>query len=316
MRALVLSPSRGIRLDEVALNRPATECLIRVTYAGICGTDLQMLGGYADFNGTPGHEFVGVVEEGPPGEAQWRGKRVVGEINAGCGACDWCMRGVKEHCPVRTVLGIRGRPGAFAEYVTLPAVNLHEVPPGVGDHAAVFVEPIAAACRILEQLPITSSTRVAVIGDGRLGNLTAQVLRTRTSHVALFGRHAHKLAVARSVGIDARNNGTAARYDVVVEATGRPQGLTRAIEMVEPRGTIVLKSTCHGETTMPLWTIPVQEITVVGSRCGPFEPAIALLESGAVRTAPLVAHTFPIEEYEAAFTAARQQLKVLFTLHS
>jgi threonine dehydrogenase-like Zn-dependent dehydrogenase len=313
---LVLDGGR-MRLEDMALTRPAAECLIRVTYAGICGTDLQMLAGYADFSGTPGHEFVGVVEDAPSQDAHWIGKRVVGDINAGCGLCDWCRRGVKEHCPSRTVLGIRGRSGAFAEYLTLPAVNLHEVPASVDDRAAVFVEPVAAACRIFEQIDITPSTRVAVIGDGRLGNLTAQVLRTRTPHVTLFGRHEEKLRVAREMGIDARvGPDNAPRSDVVVEATGRPEGLARAIDLVEPRGTIVLKSTCHGDTTMPLWTIPVQEISVVGSRCGPFKPAIDLLTARAVETAPLVAQTFRLEEHERAFETARSQLKCLFTLRS
>ena len=317
MRALVLTGGRGIQLEDVTLKRPAAECVIGVTCAGICGTDLQILGGYADFIGTPGHEFVGVVLETPAGDEQWRGKRVVGEINVGCGTCHWCRSGVKEHCPARTVLGIRGRSGAFADYVALPAENLHEVPPHVDDCAAVFVEPIAAACRIFEQVPITSATRILVMGDGRLGNLIAQVLRTRAPQLVLGGHHEHKIAVAREVGIDARHESQVAEcYDVVVEATGRPEGLARAIDLVEPRGTIVLKSTCHGDTTLPLWTIPVREVTVVGSRCGPFKPAIALLESGAVRTAPLIAQTFRLEEYERAFETARSNLKALFVLRS
>lgn len=313
MRALMLEDGR-LRLERAAPPQHPTECLIRVTHAGICGTDLQMLDGYADYTGTPGHEFVGVVEDAPARDAHWKGKRVVGEINVGCGKCDWCTRGIKEHCPTRTVLGIRGRPGAFAEYLTLPASNLHEVPPGVDDHTAVFVEPVAAACRILEQLSLTRFTRVAVVGDGRLGILTAQVLRTSTPNVTLFGRHAEKIRIAREVRIDARDRTEKRqRYDVVVEATGRREGLARAIEVVEPRGTIVLKSTCHGETRMPLWAIPVQEITVIGSRCGPFEAAIALLEKGAVRTAPLVSQTFGLEDYERAFDAARRELKVILT---
>jgi threonine dehydrogenase-like Zn-dependent dehydrogenase len=313
MRALVLGEG-GLRLQHVPIPRVKEECLIRVTHAGICGTDLQMLEGYADFTGTPGHEFVGIVEEAPPRDAHWAGKRVVGEINVGCGKCEWCTRGVKEHCPSRTVLGIRGRSGAFAEYLTLPASNLHEVPAEVDDHAAVFVEPVAAACRILEQLSLTSFTRVAVIGDGRLGILTAQVLRTRTPNVTLYGRHAEKIRIAREVRIDARDRAEKRRrYDVVVEATGRREGLARAIALVEPRGTIVLKSTCHGETRLPLWAIPVQEITVIGSRCGPFDAAVALLERGAVRTAPLVAHTLPLDDYERAFDAARRELKVILT---
>jgi alcohol dehydrogenase len=316
MRALVLEHG-ALRLERPNPPQHPTECLIRVTHAGICGTDLQLLEGYADFTGTPGHEFVGVVEDAPKRHAHWIGKRVVGEVNVGCGTCDWCTRGIKAHCPTRTVLGIRGRPGAFAEYVTLPAANLHEVPAGMDDAAAVFVEPVAAACRILDQVSLTSFARVAVLGDGRLGNLTAQVLRTRTPNVTLFGRHADKIRIARAVRIDARDRGEKRqRYDVVVEATGRREGFARAIELVEPRGTIVLKSTCHGETRLPLWAIPVQEITVIGSRCGPFDAAIDLLTRGAVQTAPLVAGSFSLEDYDAAFAMARRALKVLFALRS
>jgi threonine dehydrogenase-like Zn-dependent dehydrogenase len=314
MQALILGADRRLRLERAPLTPRSGECRIRVTYAGICGTDVQMLDGYADFAGTPGHEFVGVVESAPPQDARWIGKRIVGEINVGCGTCEWCARGVKEHCSERTVIGIRGRAGAFAGELSLPAANLHEVPPSIDDQSAVFVEPIAAACRILEQTNITPETRVAVVGDGRLGNLAAQVLRTRTAKVVLFGRHAHKLAVARAVGIDARDAAQSeGRYEVVVDATGRPEGFARALTLIEPRGTIVLKSTCHGDATMPLWTIPVQEITVIGSRCGPFAPAIELLKSDIVQTAPLVAHCFPLEECERAFEAARRELKVLFS---
>jgi threonine dehydrogenase-like Zn-dependent dehydrogenase len=316
MRALVLADGR-LRLENCAAPQGTNECLIRVTHAGICGTDLQMLDGYANFTGTPGHEFVGVVEEARPQDAHWIGKRVVGEINVGCGTCEWCTRGVKEHCPSRTVLGIRGRSGAFAEYLRLPASNLHEVPAGVDDREAVFVEPVAAACRIFEQLSLTSFTRVAVIGDGRLGILTAQVLRTRTPNVTLYGRHAEKLRIAREVRIDARDRKEKRRrYDVVVEATGRREGLARAIALVEPRGTIILKSTCQGEARLPVWAIPVQEITVIGSRCGPFDAAIDLLARGAVQTEPLIAGTFPLEEYERAFESSRRALKIIFALRS
>lgn len=313
MRALVLDRAGTLTLADVPMPGAAGECLIRVSRAGICGTDLQMLSGYADFSGIIGHEFVGVVERAPGADARWIGQRVVGEINVGCGNCEWCARGVKEHCPGRTVVGIRGRPGVFAEYTSLPAANLHAVPDGVDDDAAVFVEPVAAACRVFEQLEITDGTRVAIVGDGRLGNLIAQVMRTRTPHVVLFGRHPQKLSVARGLGIDARagdgdSNGS---YDVVVDATGRSQGLPRAIELVRPRGTIVLKSTFHGAVNTALWPIPVHEVTLVGSRCGPFAPAIALLASGAVSTAPLIEGTFAFEDYHGAFEAAGRGLKIL-----
>jgi alcohol dehydrogenase len=315
MRALVLDPPGGLSLRDVASPTHPGECLIRVSAAGICGTDLHMLAGYAAFSGIIGHEFVGIVEATPPADAHWLGKRVVGEINVGCGGCRWCERGINEHCVKRTVLGIRGRAGAFAEFLTLPAANLHEVPPSIGEAAAVFVEPVAAACRILEQVSITLDTTIAVLGDGRFGLLVAQVLRTRSAHVTLLGRHTHKMTVAGKLGIVARvENKEDARYDVVVDATGRQEGLTRAIELVEPRGTIVLKSTFHGEAGTPLWPVAVHEVTIVGSRCGPFAPAIELLASGVVQTQPLVSASMPLEKHEDAFAAARAGLKVIFDL--
>lgn len=315
MRALMLDSAGQLTLGDAAVPRVDGECLIRVTRAGICGTDLQMLQGYAGFVGIPGHEFVGEVVAAPRADRQWIGKRVVGEINVGCGACPWCGHGVKEHCPTRTVLGIRSRHGAFAEYLSLPAANLHVVPAGVADDAAVFAEPIAAACRIVEQVVIEPDTRVAVLGDGRLGNVSAQVLATRSREVVLFGRHPHKLKIASDVGLHAQPSGGPhhRRFDVVVDATGRPSGLAQAMELVEPRGVIVLKSTLHGEAGLALWPIPVQEITVIGSRCGPFKPALTLLASGAVRTQSLVTETLPLEAYRAAFESAHSNLKVLLT---
>jgi threonine dehydrogenase-like Zn-dependent dehydrogenase len=312
MRALVLG-SRGLSFGQAPLPALPHECLIRVIYAGICGTDLQMLEGYAEFNGVPGHEFVGLVEVAPASDTDWIGKRVVGEINVGCGTCDRCVSGVKEHCHHRTVMGIRERSGAFAEFVSLPAANLHHVPDNVDDKAAVFVEPVAAACRILEQVPVEASTRVAVIGDGRLGNLIAQVLRTKTRDLVLIGRRDPKLSLARSLGIDARTieGAVPGDYDLVVDATGRPDGLERAFELVTPRGTVVLKSTCSGATTLSLWPVPVHEISIVGSRCGPFAKAIDLLSAGAVKTSPLLAGVFPLESFEDALTMARRELKVL-----
>ena len=313
MRALVLGTDGRLSLGQVPLPALPHECLIRVTLAGICGTDLQMLDGYADFTGVPGHEFVGVVEDAPTADAHWIGRRVAGEINVGCGTCELCLKGVKEHCPHRTVVGIRGRSGAFAEFLSLPPANLHHVPDEVDDAAAFFVEPVAAACRILEQVAIDATACVAVIGDGRLGNLVAQVLRTRVRQLVLFGRHEPKLGVARALGIDARVLADAepGNYDVVVEATGRPDGLERALALVKPRGTVVLKSTCNGAATLSLWPIPVHEVSIVGSRCGPFATAIDLLAAGAVKTAPLVAGAFPLESYQDAFAMARRELKVL-----
>ena len=281
MRAIVLS-NGTLGLRDVPFQHPAHECRIRVRMAGICGTDLQLLEGYAAFEGIPGHEFVGVVDDAPAADRRWIGKRVVGEINVGCGRCALCRAGVKEHCAERTVVGIRGRSGAFAEFVSLPAANLHEVPDAIDDRAAVFVEPVAAACRILEQIAVERRTRIAIVGDGRLGLLIAQVLGTVSDHVTLFGRHAAKLAIARQLGIATADAGQTSgeRFDVVVDATGRKEGLARALDLVRPRGTIVLKSTFHGEATGELWPAVVHEVTLMGSRCGPFARALDLLAVG------------------------------------
>ena len=319
MQALVIEPRGSIALQDVQTpGLSSGDCLVRVRAAGICGTDLQLLQGYADFRGIPGHEFSGIVESvASSADASWIGKRVVGEINIGCGTCEWCASGVREHCTNRTVLGIRGRNGAFAELLTLPAVNLHEIPAEVDDRSAVFVEPVAACCRILEQVDIGPRTRVAVLGDGRMGLLAAQVIGTATSDVTVFGRHDRKLAIARELGLAAARAGGAPdpvrRFDVVVDATGRPEGFQQALEYVRPRGVVVMKSTFHGEAAIASWPIVVNEVTIVGSRCGPFPHAIGLLASGAVRTAPLVSRVAALADYESAFADARQSVKVLFT---
>jgi threonine dehydrogenase-like Zn-dependent dehydrogenase len=316
VKALLVTESGALAMRDVRAPEREGECRIRVRMAGICGTDLQLLEGYAGFRGIPGHEFVGVVERADTRDAAWVGKRVVGEINVGCGACEWCAAGVKEHCVNRSVVGIRGRDGAFAEMLTLPAVNLHEVPDTIDDRTAVFVEPTAAACRILEQIEIGADTRVAVLGDGRMGLLVAQVLRTVTPGVTVFGRHDHKLAVARALDLaTARADDSmppAPRFDVVVDVTGRPDGMRRALQLVRPRGTVIMKSTFHGDGPFESWPVVVEEITLVGSRCGPFRRAIDLLASGAVRVAPLVSRVASLDDYESAFAEARRALKVLF----
>ncbi len=230
MKALVITRPGTIELKDLPLPERLGDCLIRVSRAGICGTDLQILEGYAEFTGVPGHEFVGVVEQAPPADAAWVGKRVVGEINIGCRHCDWCARGIKEHCDNRNVVGIRQHDGAFAEYLTLPAVNLHAVPDSMDDETAVFAEPVAAACRIFEQMTVDPSASVAVVGDGRMGLLVAQVLKTAAPDVTVLGRHDSKLSVARALGLSTAHSDDrrppAARFDVVVDVTGRPEGLT------------------------------------------------------------------------------------------
>jgi threonine dehydrogenase-like Zn-dependent dehydrogenase len=307
MKALQYLNGR-LQMQDVA--RPVAsgrEALVRVTLAGICNTDLEIAQGYANFQGTLGHEFVGVVEESPdPGLV---GRRVVGEINAGCGTCELCRRHDPRHCLNRTVLGIVGRDGAFAEYLRLPAENLHPVPDAVGDRSAVFTEPLAAACEILEQVSIASSDRVAVVGDGKLGQLIARVLKMTGCDLWLIGKHKDKLDVARQAGIRTVWHGDSAvfpeeRFDLVVEATGSPQGLDAALALTRPRGVVVLKSTLHGPVTLDTSRIVVDEISLVGSRCGRFELALAFLAAGAIDVEPLISSEFPLSEGVTAMAEA------------
>lgn len=324
MRALVAADGQ---LDLCDVARPSfpNECLIRVRMAGICGTDLEILGGYAGFRGVPGHEFVGVVERASDGADAWVNQRVVGEINVGCGLCRSCREGVREHCERRKVVGIRGRDGAFAEYLSLPAANLHAVPDGLADEVAVFAEPLAAACRIVEQVPHLSrpvpagpAREVAVLGDGRLGLLVARVLRYAGVCVTVIGRHPEKLAIARGFGVETMTADKAGaargRFELVVDATGRPEGLESALALVRPRGIVVLKSTVHDALPIATSAIVVDEVTIIGSRCGPLSKAIELLSSGAVDVKPLIAGVYPLSAWSDAFEAARSRLKVLLDL--
>jgi threonine dehydrogenase-like Zn-dependent dehydrogenase len=294
--------------------RPRGFALIRLLVGGICNTDLELLRGYYGFSGIPGHEFVGEVVEAD--DAQWNGRRVVGEINLGCGKCDWCLRGLRRHCPSRKVLGIVRHPGAFREFLTLPEINLHAVPPSVSNEQAVFTEPLAAACEILDQVDIPQGSTVAVLGDGKLGLLIAQVLHARGLKVHQYGRHRDKLRIAAGQGVQVevvRGKLPAAVYDWIVEATGSRSGLQQAVQMARPRGTIVMKSTVHG--TVPIDTAPiiVNEVTLVGSRCGRFLPAMELLESGKINVVDMLSDTFPLPDAPKAFRRAAQKgvLKVL-----
>lgn len=289
--------------------------VIRLLYGGICNTDLELQRGYYGFRGTPGHEFVGEVVDAE--SRDWIGQRVAGEINLACDACEWCRRGLGRHCPHRTVLGIVKHPGAFREFLTLPVKNLHRIPPEISDQQAVFVEPLAAACEILEQVKMARGARVAVLGDGKLGLLIGQVLHAHGSEVHQYGRHHEKLSIARDAGvqISLAQDGKLPRaeYDWVVDATGSPQGLRQAIAMTRPRGTVILKSTIHGEARIDTAPVIVNEITLVGSRCGRFEPALRLLLSGRVRVNPLIADVLPLKDAPLAFRRARASgvLKVL-----
>lgn len=305
--------------------------LIRVRVAGICNTDVEILRGYHQFRGVPGHEFVGEVAEiagvSAAERKRWIGKRVAGEINVACSAygykplCSFCQRGLKTHCARRTVLGIVAHDGAFAEYLTLPLENLHAIPASVSDEKAVFVEPLAAACEILSQIRIGDFPNAAVLGDGKLAQLIAKVLQAAGRKVTLYGKHETKLKLAGATGIatkkvfgDARDLKRAQEsYRLVVEATGSPSGLILAQQLTEPRGTLLLKSTFHGAAPVETWPIVVKEITVVGSRCGPFRKAIALLRAGKVDPTALITRTFPLQDASQAIGYAQKPgvMKVL-----
>lgn len=297
--------------------------LVRVRMAGICNTDVEILRGYHAFRGTPGHEFVGEVAEaaGTAGQRKrWIGKRVAGEINVSCPAygykpvCEFCARGLKTHCARRTVLGIVSHDGAFAEFLTLPLENLHAVPETVPDEAAVFVEPLAAACEILEQVDRRKFREAAVLGDGKLAQLIALVLKASGLRVTMYGKHASKLALARRAGIatkkvfgDERDSlSVKERFRLVVEATGSPSGLRLAQEMTEARGTLVLKSTFHGAAPVETWPIVVKELTVIGSRCGPFAKAIELLHSGKIDPRGMITKRFALKDAAKAIEFAQR----------
>lgn len=284
------------------------EANLRVTTAGICNTDLEITKGYMGFSGVLGHEFVGVVESAP--DPDLVGKRVVGEINCGrCGRCLHCRRGLFIHCAHRTVLGIQNRDGAFAETTTLPVENLHVVPDRVPDEAAVFTEPLAAALQIREQIRVRPDSHAIVIGDGKLGLLIAQVMALAGTRTTLVGHHQKNLDLADSWGVaTCLTRGDEMpeieKADTVVEVTGSAGGLANAIALTNPRGTLVLKSTVAGETTANLAPVVIDEIAIVGSRCGPFAPALRLLERGAIDTKSLIDKEFPLEKGLAAFKKA------------
>jgi threonine dehydrogenase-like Zn-dependent dehydrogenase len=276
------------------------EALVRVHLAGICRTDLEITRGYLGFRGTPGHEWIGHVLAAD--DSTLVGTRVVGEINLACGACASCAAGLGRHCRSRRVLGIAGADGAFADLIAVPAANLHPVPAHVPDRDAVFTEPLAAAFEILDQLPDVAGARSVVLGDGKLGLLVAQVLAGAGADVVLTGHHPPKLARAGVLGI--RTGTPAAGADLVVDASGAPDGLARALALVRPRGTIVLKTTVAAEHRLDLAPAVINAVTVVGSRCGRFPPALAALAAGRVRVAPLVDAVYPLDDADAAFARA------------
>jgi threonine dehydrogenase-like Zn-dependent dehydrogenase len=269
--------------------------IVKVHLAGICSTDLQIFKGYMNFRGVPGHEFVGSVRQGPE---NWLGKRVVGEINFGCGRCEFCDRDLTRHCPNRTVMGILNADGAFAEYVAVPVENLHVVPPSVSDEQAVFTEPVAAAFEILRQIQVSTGDEILILGDGKLGNLCAQVLRLTGAKLTALGKHQDKLDLIRRTGVRTTllNEWEPRLFDVVVEATGSAAGLELAISAVRPRGTLVLKSTIAGAHQVSLAPLVINEINLVGSRCGIFSDALEALAARQISVVPLIEQVYPLAQ--------------------
>ncbi len=290
------------------------EALIRVTRAGICNTDVEITRGYMGFSGIPGHEFTGIVENCY--DSSWIGKRVVGEINCFCGQCETCRNGDTSHCPDRTTLGIYNRNGVFAEYCSLPYHLLHEIPDNVSDDEAVFTEPLAAALEICERVHLRPQDRIYVVGDGKLGLLTAQVLRLSGCDLTIIGRHREKLGILSRLKVKTileSDLKTPAKGDVVIDCTGHPSGFDLSVSLLKPRGKLVLKSTFHGNNQVNLTSFVVDEMMLVGSRCGPFAPALRLLEQKLVDVIPLIENTYKLTKSVSAFEKAKQKgaLKIL-----
>jgi threonine dehydrogenase-like Zn-dependent dehydrogenase len=313
MKALRVE-TKSTAVSDVDLPEAGGEALVRVVLSGICNTDIEITRGYAGFNGTIGHEFVGIVEDAPDGKLI--GQRVVGEINAGCGECELCRTGDPRHCPNRTVLGIVGRDGAHAEYLRLPVTNLLPVPERIADEHAVFAEPLAAACGIMERASVTKDKNVAVIGDGKLGLLCAQVLALTGAPVLLIGKHPEKLRIAERRGIETATPKNVSKrkreFDIVVEASGSASAFNTAVGLLRPRGVLVLKSTFHGTTPINAATIVVDEISIIGSRCGRLAPALDLLKKGAIDVDGLISEEYPLRDGVLALerAASKGVLKV------
>jgi threonine dehydrogenase-like Zn-dependent dehydrogenase len=314
LRAVVFDDHLHFSNDAQPRAQKIGEIAVRVTRAGICETDLQLCQGYMGFRGVLGHEFVGIAQSG-----RFAGQRVVGEINCACQVCELCRRGLGNHCPQRSVVGIVQHDGAFADEVWIPEINLHAVPDHVTDEQAVFVEPVAAACRIPEQIRLSGGENVTVLGDGRLGNLCAQVLRHQGCTVRVVGKHDYKLRLLNELRIPTVSLSQLSlerTSDIVVDCTGSPSGLTTALQLVRPCGTIVLKTTVAASQSIHMAPFVIDEITLLGSRCGPFDKALQLLSDGVVSVLPMLSATYPLEDAKAAFehAARKDSLKVLFTV--
>ncbi|MCH8890257.1 MAG: alcohol dehydrogenase catalytic domain-containing protein [Myxococcales bacterium] len=312
MRALTYDGKTAVVSDVPKPELALDSALVRVTIAGVCNTDIELVKGYMAFRGTLGHEFVGIVEEGPE---EWRGERVVGEINFACQSCPICYEGLQRHCPSRRVMGIVDADGSFAEYVNVPIANLHTVPASVSDNVAVFAEPLAAAYEVLEQVHVMPNQECLVLGDGKLGLLVAQVLRQAGAQVLVVGHHEKNLDILtqRDIRTVRERDWNPSLYSLVVDATGSVGGLQKALAVTRPRGTVVLKSTTATKARLDLSTLVVNEIRVVGSRCGPFPPALRALETGSIDVASLISHRTSLANCDEALRRAgdRGQLKVL-----
>ena len=314
MLAVHLEDGAVSTIDIAPPERSHGFALLRLLCAGICNTDLELQRGYYGFKGIPGHEFVAEVVEADTHELI--GKRVVGEINVACTHCDWCRKELGRHCPNRTVLGIVNQPGAFEELFTLPERNLHVLPDEILTERAIFTEPLAAACEILDQVTIPCGAPIAVLGDGKLGLLIALVLNAHGYPVHQFGRHAAKLRLAAAAGVETRiaeDTLPTAAYDWVIEATGSAEGLRQAVAMTRPRGTLILKSTVHGVVGIDTAPVVVNELTLIGSRCGRFEAALPLLDHHLIRVEEIITARYPLSQAAEAFAHAAQRgaLKVL-----
>ena len=324
MQSLLIQNAQLFRADISLPEIQDHEALVRVLLAGICGTDLELLKGYQNFQGVPGHEFVGIVERCPTGPVL-EGKRVVADINCGCGHCSWCLNENERHCPERTVIGIRRHPGAFAQYLALPAKNLFPVPDELSNEEAVFAEPLAAVLEMSRQIQLTGQEKTAVLGDGTLGLLSALALKQHCRNLTLFGKHHSKLLIAEAQGIATHLLASESSpktavglqsFDLVIEATGRPQGLETALDLVRPEGTIVIKSTCQEKTTLNLAKVVVNEISLIGSRCGDPGLALSVLRHKTFDVLPLIEAVYPLSDFQEAFFRAGQRgsLKVLMNL--
>lgn len=309
----VIFKDRKIEIRKVPVPVAARhEALVKINFAGICATDAELLNGYHEFSGIPGHEFVGRVVAAPDHPAL-EGRRVVADINFGCGRCRDCRTGNYRHCPHRAALGIRGKNGVFAHYCAIPLANLYPVPAHVSDEDAVFAEPLAAAMAVSQQVTITPDSRMAVLGDGKIGLLCALWLREKTENLVLFGRHPEKLAIAATQGVETICNAGAPvgkplrqAFDGVIEATGRPDGINQALLLVRSMGTVVVKTTSHEPSVIDLADLVVREVRLVGSRCGDIHQALEFMKTQKIQLSPLIEAVYPLEEFEAAFYRSQQ----------